>query len=118
MISVRTGVEYRGYQITSTVARRFSLVALVAASIFSGPKLIPQSVNKRPGETELTRILGEQMTASDLDRWMAALLETAYGSEEPEGLMPATEAVVMKDPSLFSSSSLAACMSHRWDLTL
>lgn len=89
-------------QHTSTVASRFNLVAAVAFSIFSGPNLRPHSVNRRPGDTELTRIFGEQMTASDLLRCIAAAFVTAYGKELPEGFTPAMEAVVMNAPSVFS----------------
>jgi hypothetical protein len=34
-------------------------------------------VRSKPGETELTRMLGEQITASALDKWIAAALVTA-----------------------------------------
>jgi len=95
-----------------------SFVAFVAASIFCGPNFRPHSVRSKPGETELTRIFGEHITANAFERWMAALFVTAYGSEDPEGLMPAILAVVINAPSVFSSSSFEACISHKWDLTL
>ena len=52
--------------LTSTVANLFSFVASFAASLFSSGNFMPHSVMSRPGETELTRIDGEQMTARAL----------------------------------------------------
>lgn len=103
---------------TSTVASRFNLVLFLAASLFASGNFIPHSVSNRPGETLLTLTLGAQMTASALDRWIAAALVTEYGRLLPLGLTPATLAVVTKAPSVFSSSARAACASHRCDFTL
>lgn len=54
--------------LTSTVASRFSFVASRAASRFSSGNFMPHSVSSRPGDTALTRTLGEQMTASAFDK--------------------------------------------------
>jgi hypothetical protein len=62
--------------LTSTVGSRFSGVASRMASRFSSGNFRPHSVRSKPGDTELTRTLGEQITASALDKWMAAALVT------------------------------------------
>jgi len=79
---------------------------------------MPHSVINNPGETELTRILGEQMTARALLRWIAAAFVTEYGRLLPLGLTPAMLAVVTKAPSLSSRCCLEAWSSQRWALTL
>jgi hypothetical protein len=96
------------HQLTSTVANLPNFVAFFAASLFSSGNCIPHSVISSPGETEFTRILGEQMTARALLRWIAAAFVTEYGKLLPLGLTPATLAVVMKAPSVSSRWGLAA----------
>ena len=117
LLSLEPEIE-RDTKPTSTVANIPNFVAFFAASLFSSGNCIPHSVISKPGETEFTRILGEQMTARALLRWIAAAFVTEYGKLLPLGLTPATLAVVMKAPSVPSRWGLAAWSRKRWALTL
>lgn len=80
--------------LTSTVARRFNLVLSIDFLILASGNFWPHSytellgrdtagigegftVMSRPGDTEFTLILGAQITASVLARWICAALVTA-----------------------------------------
>ena len=69
---------------------------------------MPHSVKINPGLIALTRTFGAAITANDFIKWIDAAFVTMYANEDPPGFTPAMLAVVMKLPSVFSSSALAA----------
>lgn len=93
---------------SSTVANLFNLVLLIAAFLFVSGNFRPHSVNSIPGDIELHLIFGARITAKLFIRWICAALVTAYGTLDPLGFTPATDAVEMNVPSVSARAFLAA----------
>src|SRR3954467_7120274 len=53
----------------------------------------------RPGATALTRICGPRVLASSTVRWLSAALLTAYGTDDPVGRTPASDATLTMQPA-------------------